>query len=66
MASAFWYCDSRKAARELSFSPRDPMATLLDTVKDIRGEGRREKLVSAATPQAATQSSAPPPGGVSA
>ncbi|MBM4280747.1 MAG: NAD-dependent epimerase/dehydratase family protein [Deltaproteobacteria bacterium] len=47
MASAFWYCDSRKASRELGFSPREPMTTLLDTVKDIRGEGRREKLVGA-------------------
>jgi dihydroflavonol-4-reductase len=46
MASAFWYCDSRKAIRELGFSPREPMTTLLDTVKDIRGEGRREKLVT--------------------
>jgi dihydroflavonol-4-reductase len=46
MASAFWYCDSRKAMRELGFTPRDPMATLLDTVKDIRGERRREKVVA--------------------
>jgi dihydroflavonol-4-reductase len=37
MASSFWYCDSRKAERELGFSPRDPNETLLDTVKDIRG-----------------------------
>ncbi|MDP2343955.1 MAG: NAD-dependent epimerase/dehydratase family protein [Deltaproteobacteria bacterium] len=37
MASAFWYCDSRKATSELGFKPRDPMVTLLDTVKDIRG-----------------------------
>ncbi len=52
MASAFWYCDSRKAEAELGFSPRDPMQTLLDTVKDIRGDqsarGKREKLVTAA------------------
>jgi dihydroflavonol-4-reductase len=37
MASYFWYIDSRKAERALGFSPRDPMSTLLDTVKDIRG-----------------------------
>jgi dihydroflavonol-4-reductase len=48
MASVFWYCDSRKAERELGFAPRDPMTTLLDTVKDIRGVGRKEKLVTAA------------------
>ena len=49
MASAFWYCDSRKAAGELGFAPRDPMHTLLDTVKDIRGEGKREKLVTSSS-----------------
>ncbi len=54
MASAFWYCDSRKAAVELGFRPRDPMHTLLDTVKDIRGQGKKEKLVtSSSTPAAA-------------
>lgn len=45
MASCFWYCDSRKAERQLDFSPRDPMATILDTVKDLRGESRRERVV---------------------
>lgn len=45
MASCFWYCDSRKAERQLDFSPRDPMATLLDTVKDLRGERPRERVV---------------------
>lgn len=45
MASAFWYVDSRKAERALGFKARDPMITLLETVKDIRGEGRREKRV---------------------
>ncbi len=45
MASAYWYCDSRKAERQLGFAPRDPMTTILDTVKDIRGEGRRERVV---------------------
>ena len=37
MASYFWYIDSRKAERALGFAPRDPMSTLLDTVRDIRG-----------------------------
>jgi dihydroflavonol-4-reductase len=45
MASSFWYCDPRKAERELEFQPRDPMITLLDTVKDIRGQTRIEKRV---------------------
>ena len=45
MASAFWYCDARKAERQLGFSPRDPMVTILDTVKDVRGESRRERVV---------------------
>jgi dihydroflavonol-4-reductase len=53
MASAFWYCDSRKAAGELGFNPRDPMLTLLDTVKDIRGQGRREKLVTSSSSSSA-------------
>jgi len=47
MASSFWYCDSRKAERDLVFTPRDANQTLLDTVKDIRGEGRSEKVVRA-------------------
>jgi dihydroflavonol-4-reductase len=48
MASAYWYVDARKAERVLGFEARDPMVTLLDTVKDIRGEpttGRVEKRV---------------------
>lgn len=36
MAEYFWYLDSSKAERELSFSPRDPGETLLDTVKYLR------------------------------
>ncbi len=45
MASSFWYVDSRKAERALGFAPRDPMVTLLDTVKDLRGQSKREKRV---------------------
>jgi dihydroflavonol-4-reductase len=47
MAAAFWYCDARKAEAELGFVARDPMQTLLETVKDIRGERPAEKLVVA-------------------
>ena len=47
MASSFWYCDSRKAERELGFAPRDANQTLLDTVKDIRGEFRSPRTVTA-------------------
>jgi dihydroflavonol-4-reductase len=38
MAAHFWYIDSRKAERALGFSARDPMETLRDTVRDIRGK----------------------------
>ncbi len=38
MAACFWYVDPRKAASELGFVARDPMRTLLDTVRDLRGE----------------------------
>jgi dihydroflavonol-4-reductase len=38
MASCFWYVDARKAERTFGFHARDPMVTLLDTVKDLRGE----------------------------
>ena len=40
MASHYWYVDSRKAEEELGFSPRDPMQTLLDTVRDLQGDAR--------------------------
>jgi dihydroflavonol-4-reductase len=36
MAEYFWYLDSAKAERELSFAPRDPQETLLDTVSYVR------------------------------
>ena len=36
MADLFWYCDSGKARRELGFTTRDPMATLRNTIEDIR------------------------------
>ncbi|MFL6228793.1 MAG: NAD-dependent epimerase/dehydratase family protein [Pyrinomonadaceae bacterium] len=36
MAEHFWYVDSTKAARELSFNPRDPGETLQETVAYVR------------------------------
>ncbi|MBI1897650.1 MAG: NAD-dependent epimerase/dehydratase family protein [Acidobacteria bacterium] len=36
MSSLFWYCDSSKAEREIGFRARGPVATLHDTVEDIR------------------------------
>ncbi len=39
MGQCFWYVDSTKAERELGWSARDPNATLLDTVEDLRERG---------------------------
>lgn len=39
MASHFWYADSSKARRELSWAPRDPGQTLDETVRDLRSRG---------------------------
>jgi dihydroflavonol-4-reductase len=36
MGHVFWYCDSRKAERELGFTARDASETLDDTVRDVR------------------------------
>lgn len=36
MAEYFWYLDSSKAERELSFTPRDPGETLQETVVYVR------------------------------
>jgi dihydroflavonol-4-reductase len=33
MGERFWYCDSRKAERELGFAARDPQETLFETVR---------------------------------
>ena len=48
MASHFWYVDSRKAEDELGWTPRDPMQTLLDTVRFIRGEAFVPRAVASA------------------
>lgn len=39
VAQHFWFVDWSKAARELDFAPRDPGATLKDTVDDLRARG---------------------------
>jgi len=36
MAQVYWWCDSRKAERELDFQTRDPGETLDDTIRDLR------------------------------
>jgi hypothetical protein len=35
MAQYFWYLDWSRAETELGFTPRDPMQTLADTVRDL-------------------------------
>jgi dihydroflavonol-4-reductase len=39
VAQHFWFVDWSKATRELGFFPRDPGATLKDTVDDLRARG---------------------------
>jgi dihydroflavonol-4-reductase len=39
LARHFWYLDPSRAERELGWTPRDPVATLADTVADLRGRG---------------------------
>lgn len=38
MGQLFWYVSADKAERELGWAPRDPQQTLLDTIRDLRGE----------------------------
>jgi len=40
MARFFWYVDASKARAQLGWRPREPQATLADTIADLRG-GRR-------------------------
>jgi dihydroflavonol-4-reductase len=39
MAQHYWYLDASRAERELGWSARDPIATLYDTVEDLRARG---------------------------
>jgi dihydroflavonol-4-reductase len=39
MAHFYWYLDASLAEAELDFSPRDPIETLADTVKDLEERG---------------------------
>ncbi|MEZ4298410.1 MAG: NAD-dependent epimerase/dehydratase family protein [Polyangiaceae bacterium] len=39
MGQVFWYCDSTLAKTDLGFAPRDPNATLADTVADLYDRG---------------------------
>jgi dihydroflavonol-4-reductase len=39
MATYFWYVNSEKAREELGWEPRDAVATLSDTVADLRARG---------------------------
>jgi dihydroflavonol-4-reductase len=39
LAKYYWYVDASRAETELGWSPRDPVATLADTVSDLRARG---------------------------
>ena len=39
MAQFYWYLDATRAETVLGWSPRDPVATLADTVNDLRARG---------------------------
>jgi dihydroflavonol-4-reductase len=39
LARYFWYVDAARAEQELGWVPRDPTATLADTVADLRARG---------------------------
>ena len=39
MAYYYWYVDASKAENKLGWKPRDPMVTLLDTVRDLQDRG---------------------------
>lgn len=43
MACVYWYLDASRAERDLRFSPRDPMDTLVDTVDDLRARQESKK-----------------------
>ena len=51
-AGHYWYFESRKAARDLGFVPRDPTDTLYDTVRYLRENFLGSDILSAASRQA--------------
>ncbi|MCS6873086.1 MAG: NAD-dependent epimerase/dehydratase family protein [Pyrinomonadaceae bacterium] len=46
MGEYFWYFDSSKAKRELGFTTRDPMETLLDTIKYLKKHFLADEIFS--------------------
>ena len=52
LAKHYWYVDARRAETELGWSPRDPIATLADTVEDLRARGVVWPAASALAPSA--------------
>jgi dihydroflavonol-4-reductase len=41
LGQLYWYLDPARATRELGWTHRDPMSTLADTVRDLRGGALR-------------------------
>jgi dihydroflavonol-4-reductase len=39
MAQFYWYLDASRAEAELGFAPRDPVTTLVDTIRDLEERG---------------------------
>jgi dihydroflavonol-4-reductase len=39
LARYYWYVDATRAEQELGWAPRDPLATLTDTIADLRARG---------------------------
>jgi dihydroflavonol-4-reductase len=52
LAKHYWYVDARRAEAELGWSPRDPIATLADTVEDLRARGVVWPAASSLAPSA--------------
>jgi dihydroflavonol-4-reductase len=55
MAQYYWYLDSSRAERVLGWTPRDPLATLSDTVDDLRARGVVWPGASVSLPRARTR-----------
>jgi len=59
MGERWWYCDSRKAERELGFEARDPQETLYETVRWVEENVRKRRRPS--TVEDLGAAAAPPP-----